>query len=71
MINLDIINQKKEYLKMSTALLIILGKVFAFLVFVVGGYVFMFLNVMRSDPREIIFRKNHDEDSGLMPKKIK
>jgi len=54
---------------MSTALLFLLAKVFAFLVFVVGGYVVMFLTVMRSDPREIIFRKGHNEDSGLIPRK--
>jgi hypothetical protein len=56
---------------MSTTLLVLLAKVFAFLVFVVGGYVIMFLTVMKSDPREIVFRKNHNEDSGLLPKKNK
>ena len=53
---------------MDSDLLILLSKVFAFLVFMVGGYVFMFLNVMRSDPREIEFRKDNNLDNGLVPK---
>jgi len=43
--------------------------IFLFLVFVVGGYVYMFLHVMRSDPREIEFRKDKNLDSGLVPSK--
>jgi len=34
---------------------------------VVGGYVFMFLHVMRSDPRELEFRKNVGQDGRLVP----
>ena len=34
---------------------------------VVGGYVFMFLHVMRSDPRELEFRKNIGQDERLVP----
>jgi len=34
---------------------------------VVGGYVFMFLHVMRSDPRELEFRKNVGQDARLVP----
>ena len=34
---------------------------------VVGGYVFMFLHVMRSDPRELEFRKNVGQDERLVP----
>jgi len=37
------------------------------LVFVVGGYVYMFLHVMRSDPRELEFRENMGQDSKLVP----
>jgi len=51
------------------SLYILLPIIFTFLVLVVGGYVFMFLNVMRSDPREKDFRKYHGDDSGLIPKK--
>lgn len=50
------------------SLAILLPLTFSFFVFVVGGYVYMFLHVMRSDPREITFRKNHGYDSGLVPK---
>ena len=46
---------------------VLLPKVFAFFVIVVGGYVWMFLNVMRTDPREIEFRKKNGEDNGLIP----
>lgn len=53
----------------AMSLYILLPIVFTFLVLVVGGYVFMFLNVMRSDPREKDFRKDHGHDSGLIPKK--
>jgi len=49
----------------------ILPIIFLFLIFVVGGYVYMFLHVMRSDPREIEFRKDKDLDSGLIPTKKK
>ena len=50
---------------------VLLPKVFAFFVIVVGGYVWMFLNVMRTDPREQEFRKNSGEDNGLIPSKKK
>jgi hypothetical protein len=46
-------------------------KTLAFLIFTVGGYVFMFLNVMRTDPREEIFREQHNENGALIPKKKK
>ena len=52
-------------------LLILVSKVFAFLVCVVGGYVYMFLHVMRSDPREEEFRKHSNQSTGLLPKKRK
>ncbi len=38
---------------------------------VVGGYVFMFLHVMRSDPRELEFRKNVGQDERLVPHSYK
>ena len=34
---------------------------------VVGGYVYMFLHVMRSDPRELEFRRNAGQDTRLVP----
>lgn len=37
------------------------------LVFVVGGYVYMFLHVMRVDPRELEFRKKIGQDDRLIP----
>ena len=50
---------------------VLLPKVFAFFVIVVGGYVWMFLNVMRTDPREQEFRKYSGQDNGLIPKQKK
>lgn len=50
-------------------LYILLLIVFIFLLIIVGGYVTMFLHIMRSDPREIDYRKVHGQDSGLVPKK--
>jgi uncharacterized integral membrane protein len=40
-----------------------------FLIFVVGGYVYMFLHIMRSDPREIEFRKEKNINNDLIPTK--
>ena len=37
------------------------------LVSVVGGYVYMFLHVMRCDPRELEFRENTGQNNGLVP----
>ncbi len=37
------------------------------LLIVVGGYVYMFLHVMRSDPRELEFRKTMGQDNRLVP----
>lgn len=50
-------------------LYLLLFIVFIVLVILVGGYVIMFLHIMRSDPREIDYRKVHGEDAGLVPKK--
>ena len=41
------------------------------LVFWVGMFVFNVLNIMRSDPREIEFRKDLGHTMGLVPKEIK
>lgn len=45
---------------------------FSICVFVlwVGGFVYMFLNIMRNDPREIKFRTDSDESLDILPKKI-
>jgi len=53
---------------MSDELLVLLGKIFLFLLFFVGGYVILFLNVMRTDPREMKYREGHEEDYRLIPK---
>jgi len=55
---------------MDAELLSLLAKVFAFMLFFVGGYVYMFLNVMRSDPKEIKFRKDKNIDLGLIPSNL-
>jgi len=41
------------------------------LLVVVGGYVFMFLLIMKNDPREREFRKKHDWDNSLVPHRYK
>ncbi|MEY3002370.1 MAG: hypothetical protein RLZZ428_745 [Pseudomonadota bacterium] len=38
------------------------------LIVVVGGYVYMFLHVMRSDPRELEFRETLGQDTKLVPR---
>jgi len=45
---------------------------FSIFVFVlwVGGFVYMFLNIMRNDPREIKFRTDSGDSMGILPKKI-
>lgn len=50
------------------SLYILLPIVFIFLLIVTGGYVYMFLHIMRSDPREINYREVQGHDSGLVPK---
>ena len=51
------------------SLYILLPIVFIFLLIFVGGYVYMFLHIMRTDPREINFREVQGDDRGLVPKK--
>jgi len=41
------------------------------LLVVVGGYVFMFLLIMKSDPREREFRKQHGWKDTLVPHQYK
>ena len=38
---------------------------------VVGGYVFMFFQIMRRDPKELEYRKHIGQDDRLIPKKKK
>jgi uncharacterized protein YpmS len=37
------------------------------LAIVAGGYTFMFFHIMRSDPKELEYRKQHGQDNSLMP----
>ncbi len=53
------------------SLYILLPLVFIFLLIIVGGYVYFFLHIMRSDPREINYRDTQGHDSGLVPKNKK
>lgn len=56
---------------METDVVITLGVVFLFMVIFVGGYVVMFLNVMRVDPKEKEFRETHGHHDTLVPHKYK
>ena len=38
---------------------------------VVGGYIYMFLHIMRKDPREVEFRKHLGQDNCLVPHSYK
>lgn len=49
---------------------IILPVVFLFMVIVVGGYVYMMLNVMRADPTDKKARKDQGFNTDIIPKKI-
>jgi len=50
---------------------IILPIVFLFMVIVVGGYVFLMLNIMRADPSDKKARKEQGFNTDIIPKKIK
>lgn len=54
-------------LGVSMELLIVIPLCIVALMIVVGGYVYMFLHVMRCDPRELEFRENLGQDSRLVP----
>jgi len=41
------------------------------LAIVAGGYVFMYFHILRTDPRELEFRKHLGQDNGLIPRKDK
>jgi hypothetical protein len=58
-----------EYL--NPELVYVVGVCSIILLVVVGGYVFMFLLIMKNDPRECEFRKNHGWDDTLIPHKYK
>ena len=49
--------------------LLLLALVFCGLIFWVGLYVFMMLNIMRLDPREKNFRKGLNLKNGIIPRK--
>jgi len=51
-------------------LYILLPIIIVFLILFVGNYVFMFLHIMRSDPREVKFRKDEGIGNELIPRKI-
>jgi hypothetical protein len=48
-------------------LIVIIPICLAILAVVVGGYVFMFLHVMRCDPKELEFRGNIGQNDRLVP----
>ncbi len=48
-------------------LLIVIPLCILALIVVAGGYVYMFLSVMKSDPRELEFRKTMGQDDRLIP----
>lgn len=52
-------------------LLIVIPVCLLALIIISGGYVYMFLHVMRSDPRELEFREHTGQDEGLVPHKYK
>lgn len=52
-------------------LLIVIPLCLLALVIISGGYVYMFLHVMRSDPRELEFREHTGQDESLVPHKYK
>lgn len=48
-------------------LLIVIPLCILALIVISGGYVYMFLSVMRADPRESEFRKKIGQDDSLIP----
>ncbi|MEA2047010.1 MAG: hypothetical protein U9O64_01030 [Campylobacterota bacterium] len=52
---------------MEVSLISLLAIIFVGMVIIVGGYVYFFLKIMESDPREIEFRKKHGDTYGLAP----
>ncbi|CAA6810865.1 MAG: Unknown protein [uncultured Sulfurovum sp.] len=49
---------------------ILLSLAFAFMVFFVGGYVFMMLGIMRADQNDVASRKKQGYNQDIIPKKI-
>ena len=56
---------------MDSELIYLLLKVFAFMVFFVGGYVVLMFNIMRADQNDIKSRKEQGFNDDLIPKRDK
>ena len=54
-----------EYL--NPELVYVVGMCSIILLVVAGGYLFMFLLIMKNDPQEIAFRKKHKWEDTLVP----
>ncbi|CAA6802731.1 MAG: Unknown protein [uncultured Sulfurovum sp.] len=52
------------------SLYVLLPLAFAFMVFFVGGYVFMMLGIMRADQNAVESRKKQGYNDDIVPKKI-
>lgn len=52
------------------SLYVLLPLAFAFMVFFVGGYVFMMLGIMRADQNDVESRKKQGYNKDIIPKKI-
>ncbi len=55
---------------METELIVLLIKVFFFMLFFVGGYVLLMFNIMRADQNDIKSRKEQGYNEDIIPKKI-
>ena len=55
---------------MDVNLYIVIPVTLIIFIYWVGGFVYMFLNIMRSDPREIEFRQDSGQSMGIIPKKL-
>ena len=54
---------------MEIELIILLIKVFFFMIFFVGGYVLLMFNIMRADQNDIKSRKEQGLTKDIIPKK--
>ena len=52
---------------MEVSLIGLLAIIFVGMCVVVGGYVYFFLKIMQSDPREKQYRDKHGDEYGLAP----
>ncbi len=64
-------NNNLIYFGVHMSLWVIIPFCLFLLALVVGGYVYMFLHVMRCDPRELEFRGNIGQNDGLVPHNYK